>query len=117
MLTVHTDKLPAGEAASVRVSWSGATDTRLSLRLRWYTTGKAREQGEVAVTRSVQVDGASGETEVPVELPQTPWSYRGGLFSIVWVAEAELAGAGKIEHTVTVGPAGEEALPATPLGR
>lgn len=115
MLTVHTDALPAGESATVRVSWSGATGDQLVLRLRWYTTSKAREQGEVAVTRTVSVQGASGETDVEVELPKTPWSYRGGLFSIHWVAEAELAGAGSTEHAITVGPGGEEALPASPV--
>lgn len=114
MLKVHTDALAAGEAAKVRVSWDDATGAELTFKLGWTTTGKARAQSDVVVTRTVSVDGATGETEVALDVPQSPWSYRGALFSIVWSATVELQGAGSVEHPMTVGPGAEEALPASP---
>lgn len=114
MLKVHTDGLPAGEPGTVRISWDGATGTELAFRLGWTTTGKARAQSDVVVTRTVAVSDAAGEVEIALDVPQSPWSYRGALFSVVWTATVELQGAGSVEHPIAIGPAGQEALPAAP---
>jgi len=77
-----------GEVVDGSVEWQlPAAPKKLALRLFWYTAGQGF--GDVQISGAVQFEspGASGHRPFRLQLPDTPHSYSGQLFSIHWALE------------------------------
>ena len=113
MLTIATTSLASGTSAPITVSWTQPMGD-LTIRLGWKTSGKARSVHEAVATRTLSTGDAAGEGTVTVQVPPSPPTYAGALFSVTWTIEVQPAEGDAVTAEVVVGPGGEPAIPARP---
>lgn len=91
MIQVRTerDAYTPGETISGSITWdSGETDSRIELRLIWYTSGKGTTDYKICDSAIYEDLSGSGQAEFAFQAPVYPNSYSGTLISIQWALEA-----------------------------
>ena len=76
------------EVLELVARWSLPSAPRsLEIRLFWFTRGKGTEDVGVVATERVPAPGGNGEHRVRFTLPDAPYSFSGGLISLIWAVE------------------------------
>lgn len=79
---------PPGSELAGHVSWElDRAPESLSLRLFWYTSGRAEPEISVVATQVFEGAGARGEGEFRFRLPSGPISFVGQLATLTWALE------------------------------
>lgn len=112
---VLSQALPAfhpGEAVEGEVQWNLTEPTdELMLELIWMTQTKSgSEDEEVAGCERFAVTDLKGSAKFRFELPESPWSFEGRLFSVKW--RLELAGDDVVRTEIVVSPTGQPIRPS-----
>ena len=97
-----------GETLDGAVSWQlEAPPRQVFVRLFWFTRGKGDEDLEV-VSETLFDEPRAVETRLfSLPLPQSPYSFNGGLVSLAWVLEAGAEGVDAVfRQEIVISPSG-----------
>jgi hypothetical protein len=76
-----------GQPIKGTVSWSDLSETKLEVRLIWYTIGKGDRDVACVDVKHVEQPGPSGSSEFSIVAPHRPVSFSGKLMSLIWAIE------------------------------
>jgi hypothetical protein len=104
-----TDFLP-GEELTGHVSWQADSElSQVELRLFWHTQGKDNQDIEVVETVSFNAPGRRDRRDFRFQLPYSPYSFSGKLFSLEWALELVFPSTGETERLgIVISPTGTE---------
>lgn len=111
-LEIRTDEgrvnLLPGEGVCFHLGWFGAPEGSTGrARLVWWIEGSGDADHHTVAEHLERGLLPAGELKWEVDIPSTPYSYRGKAFSIRWGVEFEVAAGGDLERLdLVIGPGG-----------
>jgi len=93
-LELHDNRttLSSGSTIAGTLRWFGLSEKSskvINLRLGWTASNKDQQDIMCHSTEQIQIKGSSGKAEFSTQLPSGPYTWKGELFSIQWMLEAQ----------------------------